>query len=488
MQPGETRETAMERYNLIVIGGGSAGLTAAGGAALLGARVALLERAAMGGECLHRGCVPSKALLHVARLVHSQRTAGAQATDGAGSPPGHDLKAALAWVRAAQARIAPHDSTERFTAMGVEVIHSHARLRSPHEVEATDTGRRLWGRHVVIATGSFPYVPDVPGLREAGYLTNESVFDLDRQPSALLVLGGGPIGCEMGQALARLGSEVTIVNRGAHLLGREDDDVSAVLERRLAAEGITIRNRSTLLAVEAAERRHRARIRTADGEVVLEVDRILVAAGRRPRVDGLGLDAAGIECDERGIRIDRTGRTSARSVWAVGDVTDSYRFTHWAGHQARLVVRNALLPGRGRDDRDTLPWATFTDPEVARLGCSETEARRRGIAYDCYRVPFDEIDRAVCDGTTDGFAKVLTRRGRGRILGASIVHPHAGELIGELALAKKHGITLASLGSLIHVYPTLGDVNRALADEYVVGRLIPRLRPFTSPLFAWMRR
>jgi pyruvate/2-oxoglutarate dehydrogenase complex dihydrolipoamide dehydrogenase (E3) component len=278
------------------------------------------------------------------------------------------------------------------------------------------------------------------------------------------------------------------VNRGAHLLGREDGDVSAVLERGLAAEGVTIWNRSTLVAMEEGAGRRRARIGTPDGAVVREVDQILVAAGRRPRVDGLGLDAAGVECDERGIRIDRTGRTTARSVWAIGDVTESYRFTHWAGHQARLVVRNALLPGRSRDDRDTLPWATFTDPEVARLGCSETEAQRRGIAYDRYVVPFEKIDRAVCDGSMGGFAKVLTWKGSGRILGASIVHPHAGELIGELVLAKKHGIALAKLASLIHVYPTLGDVNRAIADEYVTGRLIPRLRPFTSRLLAWTRR
>jgi pyruvate/2-oxoglutarate dehydrogenase complex dihydrolipoamide dehydrogenase (E3) component len=478
----------MERYNLVVIGGGAAGLTAASAGALLGARVALLERSEMGGECLNTGCVPSKALLHIARLAHTVRTAGTRPVGAAVPLLGPDLKAALAWVRAAQARIAPHDSAERLTAVGVEVIRSQARLRSSHEVEATDADRRLWGRHIVIATGSSPHVPNVPGLREADYLTNESVFDLGVLPSALLVLGGGPIGCELGQALARLGSKVTIVNRGAHLLGREDGDVSAVLERRLATEGVTIWNRSTLAAMEGASGRRRARIRRADGEVVLEVDRILVAAGRRPRVDGLGLDAAGVECDERGIRIDRTGRTTARSVWAIGDVTKSYRFTHWASHQARLVVRNALLPGRSRDDRDTLPWATFTDPEVARLGCSETEAQRRGIAYDRYVVRFEEIDRAVCDGSIDGFAKVLTRKGSGRILGASIVHSHAGELIGELVLAKKHRIALAKLANLMHVYPTLGDVNRALADEYVVGRLIPRLRPFTSRLFAWMLR
>lgn len=476
----------MDRYNLIVIGGGAAGLTAAGGAALLGARVALLERASMGGECLNTGCVPSKALLHVARIAHAVRTAGAHGVCAA-TGPAPDLRGAHAWVREAQARIAPHDSAERLTAMGVEVIRSHARLRSGHEVEATDAGRRLWGRHIVIATGSEPRVPEVPGLPDSGYLTNENVFDLDVLPAALLVVGGGPAGCELGQAFARLGSAVTIVNRGDHVLAREDADVSAVLERRLATEGISVRNRSTLLAVDAGAGRMRARLRTPDGEAVVEVDRILVAAGRRPRVDGLGLEDVGVEWDERGIRIDRTCRTRVASVWAIGDVTDSYRFTHWADHQARLVVRNALLPGRRRDDRDTLPWTTFTDPEIARVGYSEAEARRRGIAYDRHLVPFENIDRAVCDGSTEGFARILTRKGRGTIIGASIVHTHAGELIGELALAMRHGIPLAKVASLIHVYPTLGGVNRALGDEYVLARLVPRLRPFTSRLFAWTR-
>jgi pyruvate/2-oxoglutarate dehydrogenase complex dihydrolipoamide dehydrogenase (E3) component len=219
----------------------------------------------------------------------------------------------------------------------------------------------------------------------------------------------------------------------------------------------------------------------------VEADQILVAAGRRPRVEGLGLERAGVTFDERGVRVDRTSRTNVRSVWAVGDVTDSFRFTHWGGHQARLVIRNALLPLPARDDRGALPWATFTDPEVARVGASEADAQRAGIAYDRFEVPFAEIDRSVCDGESDGFAKVLTRKGRGTILGASIVHARAGELIGELALAMKHGIPLDKLASLIHVYPTLGDVHRALGDAYVLGRVLPRLRPFTSRLFAWTR-
>jgi pyruvate/2-oxoglutarate dehydrogenase complex dihydrolipoamide dehydrogenase (E3) component len=279
---------------------------------------------------------------------------------------------------------------------------------------------------------------------------------------------------------------VTIVNRGAHVLPREDPDVTDVLERRLAEEGLAVWNGSTVQSVEGGARR-RVTVETPTGIRELEVDAILVAAGRRPRVRDLGLEAAGVAFGERGIGVTPGGRTNVRSVWAVGDVTDTFRFTHWGGHQARLAVRNALFPGSSGDDRRALPWATFTEPEVARVGLSEVEARARGIACDVYRVPFDEVDRAVCDGTAEGFAKVLTRRGSGRILGAAIVHPHAGELIGEPTVAIKRGLTLGQLGGVIHVYPTLGDVHRALADERFLGALLPRVAPLLRRVFSWRR-
>jgi pyruvate/2-oxoglutarate dehydrogenase complex dihydrolipoamide dehydrogenase (E3) component len=477
----------MERYNMVVIGGGAAGLTAAGGAALVGARVALVERGAMGGECLNTGCVPSKALLHAARVAHVVRTAPDHAIAGAAMPPAQDLKRIMARVRAVQARLAPHDSPERFTAMGVRVVAGSARLRSPHEVEIEDTGEVLWARHVVIATGSEPRVPPVPGLAETGFRTNETIFGLEVLPAALLVVGGGPIGCELGQAFRRLGSQVTIVNRSGHLLPREDPDVAAVLEERLAGEGVTVWNRSELASAARAGERLRVVVRTAAGERPLDVDEILVSAGRRPRVEGLGLERVGVAVSDAGIAVAPTGRTTVRSIWAVGDVTDTYRFTHWGGHQARLVVRNALFPGASRDDRHALPWATFTDPEVARVGLSEAEARARGMPCDAYRVPFDRIDRAVCDGETDGFAKVLTRRGSGKVVGAAIVHAHAGELIGEMALAVRHGLSLSKLGAVMHVYPTLGDVHRALADERFLGAVLPRVAPLLRRVFAWRR-
>ncbi len=477
----------MERFNMVVIGGGAAGLTVAGGAALVGARVALLERGRMGGECLNTGCVPSKALLHVAKVAQLIRRAPRHAISGATPLPPQDLKKVMDYVRAAQAQLAPHDSAERFTAMGVRVIPSSARLRAPHEVEVEATGEVLRARHVVIATGSEPHVPAVAGLAEAGFFTNETIFDLDRLPEALLVVGGGPMGCELGQAFQRLGSQVTIVNHPDHLLAREDPDVAAVLEGRMADEGVTVWNQSELTRVARAGERRRVGLRTPMGERQLDVDAILVSAGRRPRVSGLGLEHLGVVVSDRGIAVSPTGRTSVRSIWAVGDVTDTFRFTHWGGHQARLVVRNALFPGATRDDRHALPWATFTDPEVARVGLSEVVARAAGVAHDVYRVPFATIDRAVCDGESAGFAKVLTRQGTGKILGAAIVHAHAGELVGELALAMKHGLSLGALGAVIHVYPTLGDVHRALADERFLGAVLPRLAPFLRRVFAWLR-
>lgn len=478
----------MERYNVIVIGAGAAGLTVAGGCAILGARVALLEQGRMGGECLNTGCVPSKALLHVARVAHTIRTASEQGITGVGPLPRQDLKVIMQHVRAAQARIAPHDSAERFTGLGVEVRASAARLRSPHEVEVVKTGAVLWGRHLVVATGSRPRIPRVPGLEEAGYVTNETVFELTELPEALLVIGGGPIGCELAQGFSRLGSTVTVVNHAEHLLPREDPDLAEVLARQLDAEGITLLNASSVTRVERREGRKRALVHTPDGLRPIDADEILVAAGRRPGVAGLGLEAVGVAVAEGGITVDARGRTTVPSIWAVGDVTDSYRFTHWAGYRGRQLVRNILFPGSSSADPEILPWTTFTQPEVARVGYSETEARQRGIAYDRLVVPFTEIDRAICDAETDGFVKVLTRRGTGQILGAAIVHARAGELIAEPTLARTLGIPLGKLSRAIHVYPTLSDVHGAVADEHMRKKLTPALRRLLTVIFRWLRR
>jgi pyruvate/2-oxoglutarate dehydrogenase complex dihydrolipoamide dehydrogenase (E3) component len=478
----------MERYNLIVLGAGSGGLTVAAGGAALGARAALLEKHRMGGDCLNYGCVPSKAFLKVAKVAQTVRTAEAYGVRGAGPLPDQDLKQVMDYVRAARARVAPHDSVERFTALGVDVHLAPGRLRTAHEVVLGDGGPAIWGRHIVLATGSHPFVPDLPGLREAGYLTNETVFDADRLPARLLVIGGGPIGAELGQAFARLGSAVTIVSGAAHVLPREDADVAAVLAERLRREGVTILDRARAVRVERRDQVKSVTVRLTDGERTLDVDEILVAAGRRANVEDLGLETVGVALDERRVRIDRRCRTTVPSVWAVGDVAGPHQFTHWANYQARIVIRNALFPGSWQYDDATVPWTTFTEPEVARVGLSEDEARRRNVAYDVYRAPFDDNDRALCDGEPEGFVKVLTRRVGGRILGAAIVHEHAGELLHELVLAQKHGLSLAKLSSPIHVYPTLAEAKRAVGDAYLRGKLRPGLRAVLARAFAWLRR
>ncbi len=314
------------------------------------------------------------------------------------------------------------------------------------------------------------------------------MFDCDRLPATLLVIGGGPVGAELGQAFARLGSRVTIASGATHVLPREDPDVAEVLAQSLRREGVTLLDRARAVSASHRDGKKHVTLRTPDGERTIAVDEILVAAGRRQNTDDLALKEVGVAFDERSVRIDRTCRTSVPSIWAIGDVAGPYQFTHWANYQARIVVRNTLFPGTSSCDLDTVPWTTFTEPEVARVGLSEAEARERGIAYDVFTAGFEDNDRAICDGEPEGFVKVLTRRGRGTILGAAIVHTHAGELLAELVLAKKHGLGLSKLSSPIHVYPTLAEANRAVGDAYRRGKLRPTMKNLLARIFAWLRR
>jgi pyruvate/2-oxoglutarate dehydrogenase complex dihydrolipoamide dehydrogenase (E3) component len=478
----------MERYNLIVLGAGSGGLTVAGGGAIIGARVALLEKHRMGGDCLNYGCVPSKALLRAAKVAHTLRTAATYGVRAGATPPKQDLKPVMDYVRAARARVAPHDSVERFTGLGVDVHLTAGRLRSAHEVILADEGKTIWGRHIVLATGSRPRIPDVPGLRGAGFLTNETVFDCDRLPTSLLIIGGGPVGTELGQAFGRLGSQVTIASASDHILPREDEDVAGVLARRLSDEGVSVLDRARVVRADRSNGLKRVTVRVPEGERTIDVEEILVAAGRQPNVEDLGLDDVGVAVDDQAVRIDARCRTTVPSIWAVGDVAGPYQFTHWANYQARIVIRNALFPGSWACDFDTVPWTTFTEPEVARVGLSEADARQRGISYDLFTASFEDNDRALCDGEFEGFAKVLTKKGTGAILGAAIIGPRAGELLAELVLAKKHKLGLAKLSTPIHVYPTLAEANRAVGDAYLFRRLRPGLRRALAAFFAWRRR
>jgi pyruvate/2-oxoglutarate dehydrogenase complex dihydrolipoamide dehydrogenase (E3) component len=478
----------MERYNLIVLGAGSGGLTVAGGGAIVGARVALLEKHRMGGDCLNYGCVPSKAFLRAAKVAHTLRTAAIYGIRAGAPPPKQELKSVMDYVRAARARVAPHDSVERFTGLGVDVHLTAGRLRSAHEVMLADEDRTIWGRHIVLATGSRPRIPDVPGLLESGFLTNETVFDRDRLPASLLVIGGGPVGTELGQAFGRLGSQVTIASAGEHILPREDEDVAGVLARQLREEGVTVLDRARVIRAARSNGLKRITVRMPDGERTIDVEEIFVAVGRQPNIEDLGLEDVGVAVDDRAVRIDARCSTTVPSIWAVGDVAGPYQFTHWANYQARIVIRNALFPGSWTCEFDTVPWTTFTEPEVARVGLSEADARQRGVPYDLFTASFEDNDRALCDGEFEGFAKVLTKKTSGTILGAAIVHAHAGELLAELVLAKKHKLGLSKLSTPIHVYPTLAETNRALGDAYLLGRLRPGLRGALSAFFAWRRR
>jgi pyruvate/2-oxoglutarate dehydrogenase complex dihydrolipoamide dehydrogenase (E3) component len=473
-------------YNVVVIGAGTAGLVTAAGTAGLGGRVALIERHKMGGDCLNYGCVPSKALIRSSRVAALLRRADRFGFDPAALQV--DYARVAGRMRALRARIAPNDSVERFTGLGVEVVLGAARFESSGSVRVGD--RVLRARHFVIAAGGRAAVPSIPGLQEAGFQTNETIFELDRLPRRLAVLGGGPIGCELAQALGRLGAEITLIDRGAHLLHREDAEVVIPLERTLEAEGIRLQHQTSVREVlRGPDRVKRLRLETPGGDQELGVDEILVAAGRQPNVEDLDLERAGVAYDRRGIRINEYLQTSQPHIFALGDVAGPYQFTHFADYQARLIVRNILMSGlpsqfKAKADYTVVPWCTFTDPEVARVGLNEQAAERQGIAYDRFVFPFAELDRAILDSADQGFVKVLTARGTDRILGATIVGEAAGELIHELTLAMWKKVGLATLSGMIHVYPTVSQALQRVADAYNRTRLTGRARK----LFSWLYR
>lgn len=480
----------MDRYNLIVVGAGSGGLTVAAGASGLGAKVALLEKHKMGGDCLNYGCVPSKALLRAAKAAQHAREARHFNVRNVSDPGPQNAKSIMDYVRKVQAHIEPHDSVERFQGLGCDVMLGGGRLKSAHEVEDLGTGKVMWGRHIVLATGSHARIDDIPGLKEAGYLTNETVFDVEELPGKFLVMGGGPIGTEIGQAFLRLGSKVTIVSSTAHICPKEDADIVEVLVNKLKSEGMTIIDSARATKVE---KRGGKKVVTVKSKLTgesseHEFDEILVATGRRPSIVNLNLDGVGVEFNEKGVKTDDTCRTNVPSVWAIGDITGPYLFTHWAGYQGRVVIRNTLFPGTSKCDFSNLPWTTFTEPEIAHVGISETTAKETGIPHRVFKAHFDDNDRAVCDGDYEGnFAKV-TADPKGKILGATIVHPHAGDLLAEIVLAKKWGLKLDKLSNTIHAYPTLSEIGRALGDAYMRTKLTPKTKGRLTSVFQYLRR
>lgn len=487
------------RPDLLVIGGGTAGLVAAVGAAGQGARTVLVERERTGGDCLWTGCVPSKALLTAAEAAHTARSSQHLGVRVDGEVR-VDLATVLAHVRAAQTAIAPHDSPERLRREGVEVVSGSARFVAPDAVDID--GRRLGFRAAVVATGSEPVVPDLPGLAAADPLTSDTVWDLTELPARLVVLGGGAIGCELGQAFARLGSQVTLVEVADDLLPREEPAARAVLAARLRAEGIDVRTSTRAVAVEPGPDGPVLRVEVVDagrggearpagfGEArtaTVPFDRILVAVGRRPRTAGLGLDVADIAVDARGaVQVDDRLRTTNRRVWAAGDVTLRLPFTHVAAAHGATIVQNALFGLRRRVDHERLPWVTFTDPEVARVGLTEAEARERfGDGIRVRTAHHDDLDRAVTAGRTEGFA-TLVGDPKGRIVGATVVGPRAGEVIAEVVAWMAGGATIGRITRTTHAYPTwTEDLTAASLAELRTG--LAKLAPVTRTLLAVRR-
>ncbi len=455
-------------YDIVVIGGGSAGLTIGRLGPQLGARVAIVEAERLGGDCTWHGCVPSKALLAAGRaaVAGGDRAAlGLPAVLPAGAAAGAvEIGPVLARIRALQEQIyAESDRPE--TLPGVDVIPGHGRFVSPREVEVD--GRRVRSRAFVIATGSSPVTPSIPGLAASGYLTNRTVFDIERLPARLVVIGGGPTGLELAQAFQRLGSAVTVVEAEPRIVTRAEAPVSAALEEALAGEGLSILTETSVVEVVSGGRGDEparvVRVRGPDGAREIGADAILVAAGQRPHVEGLGLDAAGVALAADGaVRVDARLRTSNRRVYACGDVTGGYQFTHAASYEAGVVLRNALFPaGRQRAGYRGMPWAVFTDPEVAGVGLSEAAARaRHGDAVHVYERSFRELDRSLIDARTAGFLRMVTVGRRRRVVGAQIIGPSAGELIQEHVLAISRRMTALDLAMTHHAYPTLNEVSR----------------------------
>ena len=475
------------RYNLVVIGAGAAGLVTAAGAAGLGAKVALVERRLLGGDCLNYGCVPSKAILRAARAAAEVRQAhrfGVQVPEGVAV----DFAAVMARMRRLRSVISQNDSARRFTELGVDVFLGQAAFTGPQTVQVGEQELRF--HKAVIATGGRPVAPKVEGLAEAGYLTNETVFSLTQRPERILIMGGGPIGCEFSQALQRLGCQVFLLHKYHRLLNREDPEAADLIQQVFLREGISLILNAKPLRVE----------KTGAGKVVyyesngapgrIEVDAILVGAGRAPNVEGMNLAAAGVAYEGgkgRGILVNDRLQTSNPGIYAAGDVCLPYQFTHLADAAARLVIQNALFGGRKKLSALIVPWCTYTDPEVAHVGLSADLARKQGLAVRTFSKPLSEVDRALLDGQEEGFVKIHVKAGSDAILGATIVASHAGEMISEITAAMVSRTGLGRLAGVIHPYPTQAEAIRQTGDLYNRTRLTPGLKALFSRYLAWRR-
>ena len=469
------------RYDLVVIGGGTAGLVSAIGAAGLGARVALIERRFLGGDCLVTGCVPSKAILRSARAAAEARRAPLLGVHVAGIEV--DFGTVMQRMRERRADIGPHDSAARLRAAGVDVYFGEARFTGRSSLDVR--GRALAFRRAVIATGGRPSVPPIPGLSSVAYLTNETLFSLVERPPRLAIIGAGPIGCEMSQAFARLGSAVTLVDQADQVLPQEPADAGAIVARQLQHDRVTLRLGAAVADVSQHSDGIHIRLETpaSTTPTSVAIDRLLVAAGRTPNLEELDLPAAGVAFEKAGVTVDDRLRTSNPKIYAAGDVCSRFKFTHAADAMARIVIQNALFFGRKRASALVIPWCTYTDPEVAHVGLYEDEARRQGRRVETITIPLDSVDRAVVDDERDGFVRV--HHERGRLLGCTIVSSRAGEMIGLAAHALTHGASLGDLGSTIHAYPTQNNACRMAGDAYRRSRLTPLARRVLTRYFRW---
>ena len=482
---GWVNPPAASRYNLVVIGAGTAGLVIAAGAAGLGAKVALIERDLMGGDCLNSGCVPSKAMIRASRAAAAIRDAGRFGVPSPGNAE-VDFGAVMERMRRLRADLSVNDSANRFRSLGVDVFMGDARFSGHDTVTVGETTLRF--RRAAIATGARAAELPIAGLKEAGYLTNETVFALTELPRRIAVIGGGPLGCELAQALRRFGAEVAILEAASQILLREDRDAAARVERAFLHDGINLITGCNITSVERREAGKLIRF-TRDGAVgELVVDEIIVGVGRAPAVTGLNLESAGVTYDQvTGVAVDDYLRTSNPKIYAAGDICSPFKFTHVADAMARIVIRNALFYGRARVSALTIPWCTYTDPEIAHVGLYERDAKARGIQVKTFIQEFKEVDRAILDGETDGMMKVIVAAGSDRIVGATIVASHASEMISEITLAIAKGIGLGAIAGVIHPYPTQAEAFRKLGDQYNRTRLTPRVKRIFERWLAWTR-
>ncbi len=482
---GYRRPARFDR-NLVVIGAGAGGLVSAYIAATVRAKVTLIEAGKMGGDCLNTGCVPSKALIRSARLAHEMRTAANYGLVAA--EPQLEFGALMKRVNAIIAQIEPADSVERYTELGVDVRKGYAKIVDPWTVEI-DGRDRITARSIIVAAGGEPLVPDIPGLHEAGYLTSETMWDAlaarDAMPERIAILGGGPIGTEMAQAFSRLGARVTQIERGPRILPHEDEEVSAFIEARLRAERVDIRTDHEAVRCEGKV----LVVRSAEHEERIAFDEIIVAVGRQARLTGYGLEELGIATGKT-ITINDHLETNFPNIFAVGDVAGPFQFTHFAAHQAWYAAVNALFGGlrRFRADYSVMPWVTYTDPEAAHVGLTETMANEQGVKYEIVRYELGHLDRAVTESANAGFVKLLVRPGKDRILGVTIVAQNAGEMLAEYVLAMKQGIGLNKILGTVHAYPTMSEANKYAAGEWKKAHKPERLRDLVEHYHKWRRR